>query len=136
MHRRRTEFANQILKDRTMAKSTFERYGGFGPISKVVSAFYDKVLDSPELSKYFETIDMRRQIDHQTKFIASLMGGPASYSNQELERAHARFTITRGEFDEMMELLQETLEDFNLHAEDVNEVVQNFNNRVNFVVRH
>ncbi|MBT4045168.1 MAG: group 1 truncated hemoglobin [Rhodospirillaceae bacterium] len=119
-----------------MTKSTFERYGGFGSISKVVSSFYDKVLDSPELSKYFENIDMRRQIDHQTKFIASLMGGPASYSNQELERAHARFTITRAEFDEMMELLQETLEDFDLNDEDVNEVVQNFNNRVNFVVRH
>ncbi len=119
-----------------MTKSTFERYGGFGSISKVFSSFYDKVLDSPELSKYFENIDMRRQIDHQTKFIASLMGGPASYSNQELERAHARFTITRAEFDEMMELLQETLEDFDLNDEDVNEVVQNFNNRVNFVVRH
>ena len=119
-----------------MTKSPFERYGGFGSISKVVSSFYDKVLDSPELSKYFENIDMRRQIDHQTKFIASLMGGPASYSNQELERAHARFTITRAEFDEMMELLQETLEDFDLNDEDVNEVVQNFNNRVNFVVRH
>ncbi|MBT5523582.1 MAG: group 1 truncated hemoglobin [Rhodospirillaceae bacterium] len=124
------------MKDRIMTKSTFERYGGFGSISKVVSSFYDKVLDSPELSKYFENIDMRRQIDHQTKFIASLMGGPASYSNQELERAHARFTITRAEFDEMMELLQETLEDFDLNDEDVNEVVQNFNNRVNFVVRH
>ena len=124
------------MKDRITTKSPFERYGGFGSISKVVSSFYDKVLDSPELSKYFENIDMRRQIDHQTKFIASLMGGPASYSNQELERAHARFTITRAEFDEMMELLQETLEDFDLNDEDVNEVVQNFNNRVNFVVRH
>lgn len=117
-----------------MNKSTFERYGGFASISKVVTAFYDKVLDSPVLSKYFEGIDMRRQIDHQTKFIASLMGGPASYTNQELERAHARFTITRSEFDEMMELLQETLEDFDLADDDVNEVVQNFNSRANFVI--
>ncbi len=117
-----------------MNKSTFERYGGFASISKVVTAFYDKVLDSPVLSKYFEGIDMRRQIDHQTKFIASLMGGPASFTNQELERAHARFTITRSEFDEMMELLQETLEDFDLADDDVNEVVQNFNSRANFVI--
>ncbi|MBT4488744.1 MAG: group 1 truncated hemoglobin [Rhodospirillaceae bacterium] len=119
-----------------MTISTFERYGGFGSINKVVTAFYDKVLDSPVLSRYFETIDMRRQIDHQTKFIASLMGGPASYSNQELERAHSRFTITRGEFNEMMELLQETLEDFDLEDEHVNEVVQNFNNRASFIVKH
>ena len=117
-----------------MAKSTFERYGGFAAISKVVSAFYDKVLDSPELSKYFETIDMRRQIDHQTKFMASLMGGPASFTNQELERAHARYSITRAEFDEMLELLKESLEDFDFEDDDVTEVVQNFSSRANFVV--
>ncbi len=119
-----------------MTKSTFERYGGFAVINKVVTAFYDKVLDNPSLSHYFESIDMRRQIDHQTKFIASLMGGPASFSNQELERAHARFDISRVEFDEMMELLQETLEDFDLDDDDVKEVVQNFNNRANFIVKH
>ncbi len=117
-----------------MTKSTFERYGGFAKINRVVTAFYDKVLDSPVLSKYFEAIDMRRQIDHQTKFIASLMGGPASFSNQELERAHERFSITRAEFDEMMGLLQETLEDFELDDDDVSEVVQNFNNRSNFII--
>ncbi len=119
-----------------MNQTTFERYGGFGKLNHVVSAFYDRVLDSPVLSKYFEGIDMRRQIDHQTKFIASLMGGPASYSNQELERAHGRFTITRAEFNEMMELLQETLEDFELEDEDVTEVVQHFNARASFIIRH
>ncbi|NQV60268.1 MAG: group 1 truncated hemoglobin [Alphaproteobacteria bacterium] len=118
-----------------MTKSTFERYGGFARINRLVMAFYVKVLDSPVLSKYFEAIDMRRQIDHQTKFIASLMGGPASFTNQELERAHARFTINRAEFDEMLELLQETLEDFELDDDDVKEVVQNFNSRANFVIR-
>lgn len=117
-----------------MAKTTFERYGGFASISKVVTAFYDKVLDSPELSKYFEAIDMRRQIDHQTKFMASLMGGPASFTNQELERAHARYSITRAEFDEMLELLQESLEDFDFEDDDITEVVQNFNSRANFVI--
>ncbi len=117
-----------------MNKSTFERYGGFAKINRVVTAFYDKVLDSPVLSKYFEAIDMRWQIDHQTKFIASLMGGPASFTNQELERAHARFSINRAEFDEMMGLLQETLEDFELHDDDITEVVQNFTSRANFVI--
>jgi hemoglobin len=104
-----------------MAQSTLERYGGFGNVAKVVSAFYDKVLDSLVLSRYFESNDMRRQIDHQTKFIASQMGCPASFTNQELERTHARFTITRGEFDEMMALLRETLEDFGLADDDVHE---------------
>jgi len=73
-----------------MAQSMFERYGGFSVVSRIVSSFYDRVLDSDNLAPYFEGTDMRRQIDHQSKFISSLMGGPASYSNDQLERSHER----------------------------------------------
>jgi len=52
-------------------------------------SFYDKILDSPVTSPYFSGIDMKRLIDHQTKFFAALMGGPASYTNDHLERVHA-----------------------------------------------
>lgn len=64
-----------------MATSVFERCGGFAAVRKVVSAFYDKVLDSPILEPHFENIDMRRLIDYQTKFIASAMGGPAKFAS-------------------------------------------------------
>ena len=117
-----------------MARSTFEKYGGFAVISRVVAAFYDKVLDSPLLSPFFEGTDMKRQIDHQTKFIASLMGGPVSYSNEELERVHSRFRINQAAFDEVAMLLRETLEDFDMESEDVTLVTQNVINRSKFIV--
>ena len=105
-----------------MTATMFERYGGFASVSRIVSAFYDKALDSPVLSPYFEGVDMRRLIDHQTKFIASLMGGPASFSDDELERKHARLGITEGALHEMCELLTETLEDFEVEERDVETV--------------
>ena len=77
-----------------MRRSIFERYGGFTSVSKIVLSFYDKVLDSPTVSPYFANSDMKRLIDHQTKFMASLMGGPASYTNDQLERVHAKLGIT------------------------------------------
>ncbi len=117
-----------------MNKSAFERYGGFAKINRVVGAFYDQVLDNPNLSHYFANTDMKRQISHQTKFIASLMGGPASYSNEELERAHARFQIDAKAFDEMLGLLRETLEDYEFADEDIDEVVGNFTARRRFIV--
>lgn len=102
--------------------SIFERYGGFANVSRIVSSFYDRVLDSPILSPYFEKTDMRRLIDHQTKFIASIMGGPASYSNDVLERVHAHLNIDQEAFDEMVLILGETLEDFNMADTDVESV--------------
>jgi hemoglobin len=82
-----------------MAASMFERYGGFASVSRIVSEFYDKILDSPVTSPYFENTDMKTQIDHQTKFIASLMGGPASYSNGQLERVHIPLKIDQAAFN-------------------------------------
>jgi hemoglobin len=100
----------------------FEKYGGFAKVSRIVSAFYEKVLESPLLSPYFENVDMRRLIDHQTKFIAQAMGGPASYSDRELERVHAGLHVTDAAFQEMHMLLRETLEDFGLDSEDIESV--------------
>ncbi|MGE0745723.1 MAG: group 1 truncated hemoglobin [Rhodospirillales bacterium] len=106
-----------------MASTVFERCGGFATVRRVVSAFYDRVLDSPTLSPHFEAIEMKTLIDHQTKFIASVMGGPASFSDEALKRAHARLGISRAEFEEIVGLLRETLEDFDVSAGDVAQVI-------------
>ena len=117
-----------------MSQSMFMRYGGFASVSKVVSAFYDKAIDSPLLAPYFEHLDMPRLIDHQTKFISSLMGGPASYSNEELERVHSRLNISEQEFQEMVELLKETLEDFEFDDSDIAAVQGEILSRKRYIV--
>ena len=97
----------------------FERYGGFAAVRKIVSEFYDRVLASPLIAHHFEHVDMKRLLDHQARFIASVTGGPASYTDDHLRRTHARLGINTEEFREMMELLKETLEDFEWAAEDI-----------------
>jgi hemoglobin len=102
-----------------MSLSLFERYGGFASVSKVVFAFYDKAIDSDVIGPYFEDVDMRQLVDHQTKFIASIMGGPASYTDDALRRVHANLGIDRASFDEMTRLLCETLVEFGFQPADV-----------------
>ncbi len=119
-----------------MSGSMFEKYGGFVRISRVVSAFYDKALDSPILSPYFANSNMQRIIDHQTKFIASLMGGPASYSNDELQRVHARLNIQHDAFGEMSELFCETLEDFDFDDDDIETVAGLIKSKEPYIVTH
>jgi hemoglobin len=117
-----------------MKQTIFERYGGFASVSRIVMSLYDKVLDSPITSPYFARTDMRRLIDHQTKFMASLMGGPASYTNDQLERVHAHLEISEEAFDETMLLLREVLEDFDLEHEDIQTVTDEMVSRKNYVV--
>jgi len=117
-----------------MKSPIFQRYGGFASISKIVMSFYDKVLDSPLTSPYFVTTDMKQQIDHQTKFMASLMGGPASYTDEQLERIHSHLGITEPAFMEIVYLLSETLEDFDFADDDIRYVENEMMNRKNYIV--
>jgi len=102
-----------------MSQSLFERCGGFAVVRKIVAEFYDRVLESPRLAAYFEDVNMRMLVDHQTKFIAMLMGGPASFSDDALRRAHANMGISPEEFRETAALLIETLEDFGVDEDDI-----------------
>ena len=117
-----------------MARTIFERYGGFSSVSQIVMSFYDKMLDSPVTSPYFAGRDMKRLIDHQTKFIASLLGGPASYSNEHLERVHAQLGISEAAFLESVALLKETLEEHDFQDSDVGQVEREMLSRKNFIV--
>ncbi|MFN2127562.1 MAG: group I truncated hemoglobin [Anaerolineales bacterium] len=118
-----------------MSQTIFERYGGFASVSRIVSSFYNKIIDSPVTSPYFSSTNMKRLIDHQTKFIASMMGGPASYTNDHLERVHAHLGITETAFMEAVDMLMETLEDFNFADEDMEQVEREVMSRKNFIVK-
>jgi hemoglobin len=102
-----------------MRRTIFDKYGGFSVVSRVVLSFYDRILDSPLTRPYFNGVNMKRLIDHQTKFMATIMGGPASYTREQIERAHAHLGITEPAFDETVELLKETLEDFDFEDVDI-----------------
>jgi hemoglobin len=117
-----------------MRRTIFERYGGFASISRVVMSFYEKMLSSPLTSPFFANTDMKKLIDHQTKFMSSMMGGPASYTNEHLERVHAKLGITESAFVESMELLTETLEDHDFEDEDIQHVEDEMMSRKNFIV--
>lgn len=62
------------------------------------------------------------------------MGGPASYTNDHLERVHVRLGITEAAFMEAMVLMRDTLEEFNFQDDDLQLVVDEMMCRKNFIV--
>lgn len=114
--------------------SMFDRYGGFASVSKIVMAFYDKVLDSDIAGPYFDDVDMKSLIDHQTKFIAQVMGGPTSFSNEALQSVHAKHNIDRKAFDEVAGLLRESLEDFDVAERDIETIIDEVASRSPYII--
>jgi hemoglobin len=117
-----------------MTLTIYERVGGFAAVRRVVSAFYDKALESDLIAHHFEQVEMPKLIDHQTRFISFLLGGPASYTEEHLSHVHERLGITLAEFDEMVELLTETLEDFDFGREDITKIAQELRKREPVIV--
>ena len=117
-----------------MSQTIFERNGGFATVRKIVSTFYEYALEDEVMAPYFEGIDMRRQIDHQSKFISAVMGGPGSFSDDHLQRVHARLGIDKEAFVVMGNLLKEAMEDHDMAASDVNAVMHEIVIREHLVV--
>jgi hemoglobin len=117
-----------------MRETIFERHGGFAAVSRIVGDFYGQALDSPVLGPFFVGVDTKTLIDHQTKFVASMMGGPASYSNEHLERVHRHLGIDDVAFEEMCDVFRDTLEDHDMDEGDIAEVLGEIQARRMFII--
>lgn len=117
-----------------MARTIFERLGGFGQVRRIVATFYDKVTASPSLGRYFEHVDMAALIDHQTKFVAGVTDGPVALNDEALRRAHARLGISRAEFAEIVQLLGEALEEHEVASDDIDQILARVQAREKLIV--
>ncbi|SNS60291.1 group I truncated hemoglobin [Tropicimonas sediminicola] len=117
-----------------MEKSLFDKYGGFSTVSKIVMRLYDQLLEDDDVGPFFDDVDMPRLIDHQTKFVASLMGGPASFTDTHIQRAHHNLEIAPLHFDRLKEIIAETLGEFDVEEDDIETVLAAFEGRRKLLV--
>ena len=113
----------------------FERYGGLPFVSRFVLSFYDRVLASAELAPFFADVDMQRLVEHQAKFISSVMGGPASYSGAALRESHHHLQIDDRAFDQMIGLFRSVLQESKIADADVDAIMADLNAHRIHIVR-
>ena len=92
----------------------FEQLGGAPAVDHVVEVFYRKVLKDARISKYFDGVDMEKQIGKQKAFLTMVFGGPNSYSGLDMRKAHARLVengLNDSHFDAVVENLATSLKE-------------------------
>jgi len=107
-----------------MPQSMFQRYGGAEEASELIFALYDRVLASRRLAPFFASCDMRRLIEHQTRYIASVMGGPTSYDDDHLREVHAPLGIGPDDFDEMLDHFRAAMAGRGYDAADIADLLR------------
>ncbi len=116
-------------------QSMFDKYGGFSVVSKIVLDLYERILDDDDLGPFFDDVDFARIVDHQTKFVSEVMGGPAAYTDTQIEKLHSHLQITGAHFEKLAALLTQVLGDHAVEADDAQEIVGAFACRRNLVVK-
>ncbi|UPV73381.1 group 1 truncated hemoglobin [Halorussus limi] len=106
-----------------MSETLYDRLGGRDAIAAVVESFYDRVLDDDRIAHFFEDTDMSALRAHQTTFLASVTGGPVEYDGADLSSAHADLDIDGRDFEIVARHLDEALAEFDVSADDREEVV-------------
>lgn len=112
--------------DTIMTESLFERIGGRAALEAAVNLFYDRAIADPILTPFFAAVDMDKQRAKQKAFLAMAFGGPANYTGKDLRAAHAPLVergLTDRHFDAVAGHLQDTLEQLNVPAELIAEVM-------------
>lgn len=106
--------------------SLFDRIGGEAAVNAAVDIFYRKILTDPSISHFFNTTAMPEQRAKQKAFLTMAFGGPNNYTGRDLRAGHARL-VTMGlndnHFDAVARHLQETLQELNVPADLIGEVM-------------
>jgi hemoglobin len=104
----------------TTRTSLYDRLGGAPAISAATEIFYRKVLMDPELARYFDDVDMERQVAKQAAFLTMALGGPNSYTGRDLRSAHAGLPgMTDAHVDLVIGYLAQTLSELGVPEEDI-----------------
>ena len=115
--------------------SLFEKYGGTPTVKLIVKEFYVRILETPNLARYFINTDVDKIIKHQISFISYVLGKPVSdYTGKDMKNAHINVHVTLKSFEDTLEILEETLLDFNVDVSDVELIIKRVNKFKNDIV--
>ncbi|KXZ51779.1 hypothetical protein GPECTOR_11g222 [Gonium pectorale] len=110
-----------------MTGSLYDRLGGLAAIEAAVGVFYKRIISDPELSPFFEGVDMRKQERKQMAFMTYVFGGAGEYQGRDLAAAHKRLILEKGlnegHFDKVAVHLEETLRSLGVPEDLVGEAM-------------
>lgn len=107
-----------------MSESTlYDRLGGNDGIRAVVDEFYDRLLADEELGPFFEEANMEKLRETQTAFLCEAAGGPERYDAEPVREAHLHVPFTPAHIQRAIDILSQTLADFDVPAEDADDVI-------------
>lgn len=112
-----------------MEANLYEQIGAAEGISRLIDAFYSRVLADPELKRFFADVEMAKLRRMQVELFSSALGGPQRYSGRPMIQAHRHLKIGLQDYQRFIRHLFDTLDDagFGLSEQERYEVIGRLN---------
>jgi truncated hemoglobin YjbI len=95
-----------------LEESLFEVLGGEAKLRPIVERFVDRIFEDVMIGYLFRAADRQRVKDKEFEFAAHHLGAPVAYTGRPLAEAHRAHRITGGQFMRRLQILKETLAEF------------------------
>ena len=95
-----------------MAQTLFEELGGEARLREIIDAFIDRVFADRMIGFFFRNADSNRIKEMEYQLTARFLGADVEYQGRPLDEVHAKHPIMGGQFARRLQILQETLENY------------------------
>jgi hemoglobin len=109
------------------AKTLYDRIGGAPGVRKLVTEFYDRVLEDKQLQPFFVESPMAKLRSMQFEMFSAVLGGPTEYIGRPLHEVHFGRGIGKNHLAIFMEHLFATLSTMDLSEKDVHDIISRIN---------
>jgi hemoglobin len=100
-----------------VGESLYDKLGGEQKLRQVVDVFIDRVFQDPMIGFFFRSADKKRIKEMEFQLAANFLGAGIEYQGRPLAEVHAKHPIMGGQFMRRMQILRETLQDFDIAQE-------------------
>ena len=107
----------------TTETSLYQRLGGEGTMTVVVSEAIDSVRENPRINQSFDKVNIKRLKQKIVEQICFLTGGGCVYDDDDMKTVHAGLNITEREFYGLVEALVRALDGHSVGLREKNELL-------------
>jgi len=105
----------------------YEKIGGEEAVTRMVDAFYHRVLTDKDLAEFFKNTPIQRLKNMQKEFFTIALGGPGEYSGLSLSHAHQGRGIYTKHFQAFVGHLLDTLNELDLTEQERYQIISDVN---------
>ena len=100
----------QTAPQRTGDDSLYQTLGGQGGLTTLMDRFMERLLADARMRPFFTDADQQHVKEQLVLQLCEVSGGPCRRDGPDMKKAHDGMDVTRGDFNALVEVLQDTMD--------------------------